>query len=558
MTEHAFPTGGLNLFGTPTTRDTGGEFAFFTDPLTGQLRRRNRLTGEVTDAFETVVEFDEELGEFFRRQVPVLGALPADQGGDGSFSTNLSLQDPAALQIRREQLEAEIQNAANDLLLDLDNLDIARDKLRIAEERNLSDDVFRNKQLVEQINGRVEQRQSRMAELRQQGEQFRASMAARGEELQSREEQASLDRSLRIAELAENARQANVRERRLLANDIAAAAAEPIDVIRSAALEQQAGGISTAIGQGQSAITDQGLAPLQMLLDAQSQLGQQSQIGQALQRGQAAPQEEELTPEEIERNRLQRQGNFQRGAINLITRAAGGAEIGTGPDSTQLIDLLADAGVLQRGVQDISGNPEFTIGGDAEFDASLIDIDEEGNPFLREAEHGGLFNNPVVVGDDSQGKENRELAVSQSPILVIPIGEDENPGGVPKAQTGGLFSAGTVVSPEEAARMREAVGRRQLLGGATSSGTTQATAGAQSFLSAALARVLERIREAGLVLPDRPTPVSVSAPGTSPDIQQIAAGISAGQTGFGRRSFLREAASLRPRGVFGGPSRRTA
>ena len=66
------------------------------------------------------------------------------------------------------------------------------------------------------------------------------------------------------------------------------------------------------------------------------------------------------------------------------------------------------------------------------------------------AEHGGMFGNPVVVGDSSSGKENQELVMSAdgAPMVVLPLtnqqidilqGKRNNK--MPKAQTGGMFGS---------------------------------------------------------------------------------------------------------------------
>jgi hypothetical protein len=64
------------------------------------------------------------------------------------------------------------------------------------------------------------------------------------------------------------------------------------------------------------------------------------------------------------------------------------------------------------------------------------------------AEHGGMFGNPVIVGDSSRGKENQELVMSANgaPMVVLPLTdqqvkilEGKRNNNMPKAQTGGMF-----------------------------------------------------------------------------------------------------------------------
>lgn len=64
------------------------------------------------------------------------------------------------------------------------------------------------------------------------------------------------------------------------------------------------------------------------------------------------------------------------------------------------------------------------------------------------AEHGGMFGNPVIVGDSSSGKENQELVMSAdgAPMVVLPLTDQQidilqgkRNNKMPKAQTGGMF-----------------------------------------------------------------------------------------------------------------------
>ena len=239
-------------------------------------------------------------GEDTSTGIPVAGTaevpFPASTGGGGggsSFSTNLSLQDPAALQIQQQiadqnaaadaqQLIFDILKESNAVANDAASLDLQRDQLALAERQGDRSAAIQLAQLAEQTNTRLDNRVLTLAGLKQNAQIARASIT-------SSETIAALDRAVNIAGLAENARQFNAQERRLLASEIADAAARPGDVVKQEALIQaaQSGGsgspISTAIGQGESAITDASLLPLQMLLDAQGQLGgADSQLAQAL------------------------------------------------------------------------------------------------------------------------------------------------------------------------------------------------------------------------------------------------------------------------------------
>ena len=58
---------------------------------------------------------------------------------------------------------------------------------------------------------------------------------------------------------------------------------------------------------------------------------------------------------------------------------------------------------------------------------------------LKHAEHGGYGDNMVVAGDDSDGEENQELAMSASPITIIPIENDSMRGKAPHMESGGTY-----------------------------------------------------------------------------------------------------------------------
>ena len=55
----------------------------------------------------------------------------------------------------------------------------------------------------------------------------------------------------------------------------------------------------------------------------------------------------------------------------------------------------------------------------------------------------------------------------------------------------------------------------------------------------------------------QPTPVGVSAPGTSPWLQQMAAALAALGSGIAPELFLNEAAAATPMGISAAPTRRT-
>ena len=133
------------------------------------------------------------------------------------------------------------------------------------------------------------------------------------------------------------------------------------------------GGVaSNAIAQGGDALSTRAVLPAAQSLRVADELSQPLQLtvgNQAPIRFAGGP--EEATPD-IEA--------YRRGAMNLITQAAKGAGIGTGPGGTELLNVLAEAGILERGTQGLGGggNPEFRIRGGGSFDAQNLAFGDDG------------------------------------------------------------------------------------------------------------------------------------------------------------------------------------
>ena len=557
-----------------------------------------RIPTETTQTFEAGEGEDVATGT---ETVSGSTVVPADQflastgGGGGGASFSVSDVGPVSAGLQQQRIEQDADRLVFDILReanavgnDAASLELQRDQLALAGRQGDRDAAIRLAQLAEQTNSRLDQRQLTLASLKQNAQIARAQIT-------SSEQQASLDRAVQIAGLAENARQFNAQERRLLASEIADAAARPGDVVKQEALIQAAGQagsgspISTSIAQGESAITDASLLPLQMLLDAQGQLGgTESQLGQAL------------------ANILGQAGSGAAGMIG-DPNVQFGAGVTPPPLPVAPPPPLPAAALPapQTGVQlaqaalatdpTVPESPERvafrehlqSLSGQELLDAIDIESGLTAQARVPTADKGGVFNIAEVHDD--------ELVIDMpgEGFAVIPKEELEN---APKAQEGGVFSlpavddptkdinptitranvgrTGLTVDPALTEQARALAGGRTFFGGAdtqtaataapstglfTNFGDLSNTSGAQSFISDALQRVFGRVAESGLQLPSAITPVAASTPGTSLGLQQLMAAIASARSGISPESFLAEAQAIRPRGVPGLlPARRTA
>ncbi len=535
-TEGTDPPPVRNIDGVPHERGTDGIWR----PISVAIPTETTRTVDVGEGEDVAVGSVTERGE----EIVPATALFDSGGGGGGGGTSFSVSDvgPVSADLQQQRIDADADRLVLDLLResnaianDAASLELQRDQLALAERQGDRSAAIQLAQLAEQTNSRLDQRQLTLASLKQNAQIARAQIT-------STEQMASLDRAVRIAGLAENARQFNAQERRLLASEIADAAARPGDVVKQEALIQaasQAGSgspISTSIAQGESAITDASLLPLQMFLDAQGQLGgADSQLAQALANilGQAGSGAAGMITDP----------NVQFGAPTAAptlfgrpptTAPTAAAPAPTGfqfsPEGTTNTGITgpfsggrgtvpiteSQAGLIEQNAADLfqpsEGGPDFDFV-----------VDDTGTLVaVPKAEGGGVFNMAKV--------HDGELVIDlPDGFAVIPKEEVEN---APSAQEGGLF---------------------------TNFGDLSDTTQARSFLSDALSRVFGRVQEAGLRLPPAITPVAASTPGTSPGLQQLMAAIASARSGISPESFLAEAQAVRPRGVPGLlPARRTA
>jgi len=431
-----------------------------------------------------------------------------------SSSVNQSLLDPRSLELQALQISQQH-------FIDLQNLDLARDKQRLAERQGKHQIALESASLVEQIKSRMQQRELQISQMRQSAEQFQQSMQFQGQ-------QAGLDRALKIMDLTEQARQFNTEQRRQVQNDIAQLSANPGDIVKAEALKQQAGGgspISTAIAQGGNAITDESLKPLTELLNLRDSLsGQAQQPGQVFNGGVATGD----TPQDPAAAAARQAANLNN-VLGQVLQGNQNQPLAGSPIATALEGIAGTPGSAVQNNGGIFSAAPGTPGSQQGFQGAMAAPSAEEQALIDEmarmtglsfGERGGVFSGPVVTGDSSTGRENQEMVMSASPIVVMPIPNDSM-GKAPHAQTGGVFSGSTDPANEKA----------------------------RQFIAQALARIFERFRNQGLNFGNQPTPIGVSAPGTSAGIQQLSAGVSAAQTGFDPNSFLNEANALRPVGI---------
>lgn len=412
--------------------------------------------------------------------------------------------------------------------------------------------------------------------------------------------------------LNEQRRQTNLQQLQAVSSEIGTLAQNPADVGKLAAFLRagQNDAISQAIARGEDAITDESLLGLRGLLGVRDEL-------------QKGPTE--ATPYLIDPTFA----NVPEFANDLgvapeisdifqpISFDASGIQreaTAPAPDYSQFFTQITQPAPVQASVTQPQAAPQVTpqapyqpVGAPAapqtqeQAIAAQPDIwkdllsrlsPELGGTYG--LEHGGMVGPgmPVWIGDSSDGKENKELTITDGQGNLFAIPEDK----IPKAETGGLFtsqplaydptdpragftpppaqSLGTPINSqpipfEPNARATQTASTPQYLG-STAQNVAQTAqnpalgTGQIAPVSAEVARLFltdvqqDALRRGGFTDPTQVSPLKVSAPGTSNFLQQLSASVS-GTLGYGPvELFMEELRKLQPQGVGRGASRRTA
>lgn len=430
---------------------------------------------------------------------------PGGSGGGGPSGTSLlnAQIDRERLAEDRRQFDRDFDyqqrydydKLEQDRLQEQANIAYLQDKLRIETEAGQRSDALETQRLIQDHQANQQRIAFEQQSLAQQIRQREQDNAFREREFQAGEQERAAQRGER-----------QVEQRRGLARDIAGFAADPGDRSKLAAYLAASGGpdaLTRAIGGDQSFITDESLQPLAMGLDALGQVGQPSGVQRALTGGGAQEPGQDLPW-------------YQPGMSAL------------GPEAQQAIRSTwlgnANQAANEQGLTldqfYAAGSPGVSQSGPAAGTRiNWTDWAQQPVPGERQslqmAEHGGLQEGAFIAGDDSEGKENREVVIPLAEGVALVVPEDKVSGvtkQLRKMQTGGLFGAGL-----------------------------QDTTKARSFLEETLRRAM-----AGGPFQKTPTPVQVSSQLTNPLLQQYASGLAATGAGVDRRSFLNEALRLAP------------
>ena len=490
--------GSLKFFGEPP-KSAGREYGADTEDVGGMKMQWNPQTQ--------------------RYDIPV---GPVDGGGGGggltfdeqmtlkqtpSVSVSHSRQDPRALELQAQQIDQsweqflvgyqqqDRQFAAN-LAQDQAQLRFLHTKFdfeqRMGEGAAARDTVG----LLNQIQGRQEQHQFQYAQLQQQANITNANF------------------QMQAAQINEEYRQANIAAQQQTTRDIAGFTRQPGDVGAAAGMMRAGGGsaISTAVARGESAITPQSLAILDRMLGVQDTLRQGPQRVEAPQV--AVPNAPQQQPMDL--------------ATLLAQLGQAGQTTPTTSQETWPLGVASPLGAFTpetaaSGYEGMQANAAQGIGTVSDAGGSQWSLDPDAQQWVKMENGGILDGGAAIVGDSSDGKENRELVIGNA--MVIP--EDDLPKDLKKHLKGKkkLQKGGTVGNPlMRAQTFMEDAGRIAMsLGGFT----------------------------------NVPTPVQMATPGQSPWMQQLAAATTATTRGIPQELFFEEIQRVTPRGISDGVTRRT-
>lgn len=426
-----------------------------------------------------------------------------------SFSVSQSIADPASIAIQRDNLNEQIRQALVQEAKDQQTLQFNRDKLRVETEAGDKNRALDTQRLMEQVQARLDSSAIKRQELQQQLMLADRQIAQADRQMAMTARENALNRQQRAQETQQADR---------LARDKAAAeyAASPTDVGRMSAILNRGGlsNISTAIGQGDTAISDKSLEPLAALLYPDVPTTQQPTPGPLTSAINAAQTPEQKLAADQER------GRALAAAYNAGVSLPG---MQTPPIASPQLAMSATS-IDQRGAANARMNdpanpvpdyvPRFEDGGAVVDDQETDDETDKGEAFLN-----GLMElvqrlgmKPKAIAGE-KGKANGETVYSNGDVVVMP----DKGKGMPEMAMGGAVMDGLLNPRLQMTRDWLAKVQQDTL---ARSGFDQA-----------------------------PTPIEVSDPGTDPYRQQLAAAVTGQLKGINPQSFLNEAMRLRPQGM---------
>ena len=402
-------------------------------------------------------------------------------------SVSVSLRDPAALAQEQVQFEAEFGERLRQNRLEGQQ---ALENMRFLREKLTIETESNRRREALATQTLIEQVQTRLES---------NAIARQRIEL----EQSQFRAEMRFAQqrFAFEQQQFQVEQRRGIARDIAEFSREPGDVGAAAALTLAQGGspVSTSLARGADVRTAESVEPLELLFDAQEQL----------QRGFMGMRIPSVQPTGVPTKGEQ---GAPRAPLSQAAMAA----------------LLEEPGAIGS-----AGGGIAAPGGlddDLAATTNLVNLSGRNSGITpTPAEDGGRFSPGIAeVHDD-------EIVVGD--FVVIPKDQLED---APKAQAGGIFEG-----LFRGAASTGTSGRRSDVGQVfQQDGEPQRGERGINFLNRAADLALKRSPFSRF-----PTPVGVSAPGTSGFLQELAAGVTGIGRGVPRQLFFEELLRSRPVGV---------
>ena len=467
----------------------------------------NRATGET--------KYDQNVAANAKQDYAF--AHPTSAGGGGTSSSyNVAEQGPVAAGLRQQEIDqgwkvasAQLDQKNRELdasiRADQIKLDYTKDRDRILDLRSDRAEKLANANLMDQIQSRIEANQLAQQRVISDAQQLQARFNFEAAQENARQQ-------LSAAQLNEQARQSNIAQQRGVATDIANFSGNPGDVGKNASylMAGSSAPISQAIATGQDARTAQSLLPLDLLLQSRDQLAKGPQ--QFMPTNITAPTVPIPTFQPPAQGQMPNFGG-QPAAQPQGAQAPQqnyGAQFGiptNNPSNTQ----LANTGYKPGGV-DQFGNLQFV---------------KAANGFFGTVDQPTLF-----MAGEGATPETVNIQPSQNPLGQSALG--------PTAQ----YSS--ALQPSSNPLGQQAIGPTAQYSGQPSA--------SRDFLNSAFQRALGNSPWAKS---GTPTPVGVSAPGTNPFLQEMAAALAAIGQGINPSLFLREAQMSAPMGISGAPSRRT-
>lgn len=488
-----------------------------------------------------------------------------------SYSVSQSYSDPSSIQLGRDQLNEAIRKSLADDAKDAETMRFNRDKFRVETERGDKQLALQTQQLMETIQNRIDNRALAREQMQATAANIDRQIAATAAEGQANRAQRTYE-----AQLADK-----------LSRDkaIAEYSRNPGDIGAVSAFLQRNGqsNISTALGQGETAVTDRSLEPLQNLLSpppsGPSGGGAAGPLTSAM--AGAQPPQRKLNPYEAN-------PNMGKGSAQIIDSQGNLWDYVPGQSERQIIGHTTPGSAYMTGDPNAPGGSGTVTRTGMDRTAANYNMDASGVPdWVNRFEDGGAvvphgvlnglmaivrklgLEPKAVAGERGQANGETVYAPPDASVVVMPDKGAGMPhmqdGGVttgwwnPPQQTGEFTYSGGASGPVAPVPAGSVTGTAPAVTGASPGSVTGPTA---SLLNPLLQQARDFQQRTGQTALERsgfgaaPTPISLADPGTSPWLRQLGASTTAAIKGIPPEVFLNELMRLIPRGMqFGMPGR---